>query len=166
METEIKLREPVKSDGKNIFNLIKRCKPLDVNSEYLYLLQSTYFKDTCSVATLDNDDAIGFISGYLAPNEKNVLFIWQVAVDERARGKSVAKRLLHEILDRDFCKDVEYIHTTISPDNESSKRFFEKFAKNLDANIETSVLFDNEDFSEGHEKEVLFKIGPFNKGKK
>ncbi|RXJ97316.1 diaminobutyrate acetyltransferase [Malaciobacter molluscorum] len=165
MGTQIKLTEPEKSDGKKIFNLINRCKPLDVNSEYLYLLQSTYFSNTCSVAKIDNE-VIGFISGYLVPNKSDTLFIWQVAVDERARGKSVAKNLLLEILNRECNNNIKYIHTTISPDNKASQRFFEKFAKDFDANVESSTFLEIEDFNNAHEKEVLYKIGPLNKGKK
>ncbi|RXJ83889.1 diaminobutyrate acetyltransferase [Arcobacter sp. CECT 8985] len=165
MGTQIKLSEPKKSDGKEIFNLINRCKPLDVNSEYLYLLQSTYFSKTCSVAKID-DKVIGFISGYLVPNENDTLFIWQVAVDETARGKSVAKNLLLEILNRECNKHINYIHTTISPSNKSSQRFFEKFATNFETKIESSTFLEIEDFNSAHEEEVLYKIGPLKKGKK
>ncbi|AXH15230.1 diaminobutyrate acetyltransferase [Malaciobacter mytili] len=165
MNKQINIEQPTKKHAKEIFKLVNRCKPLDINSEYLYLLQTTYFKDTCSVALMENK-AIGFISGYLVPNKKDTLFIWQVAVDEIARGEGLAKKLLLEILQRDNLQEVEYIHTTISPSNIPSQKFFEKFASDLNTTIKKSILFDKDDFNNGHEQEVLYEIGPFKKGKK
>lgn len=165
MNKKFDITYPTKKQAKEIFKLVSRCKPLDINSEYLYLLQSTYFKDTCSVAFFE-DEAVGFISGYLVPNKKNTLFIWQVAVDKIARGEGLARKLLLEILQREHLNDVEYIHTTISPNNIPSQKFFEKFASELNTTIKKSILFDNDDFNSGHEQEVLYEIGPIKKGKK
>ena len=44
---------------------------------------------------------IGFLSGYRPPTASETLFVWQVAVDEKARGKGLAKRMLTELLERD-----------------------------------------------------------------
>ncbi len=165
MNSNFNIIHPTKKHAKEIFKLVSRCKPLDINSEYLYLLQTTYFKDTCSLALLEKK-AIGFISGYLVPNKTNTLFIWQVAVDKQARGKGLAKKLLLEILQREHSKNIEYIHTTISPQNIPSQKFFEKLASDLNTTIKKSILFDNDDFTTEHEQEVLFEIGPIKKGKK
>ena len=82
---DISIRYPRKNDASEIYNLVKNSKVLDLNSEYLYLLQSTHFIDTCSVAICD-EEVVGFVSGYKLPNNQNTLFIWQVAVDEKFRG--------------------------------------------------------------------------------
>ena len=154
---EIVLRKPIKNDAKKIYNLVKDTKVLDLNSEYLYLLQCTHFKDTCCVA-LYEEEVVGFVSGYIVPGQNDVLFIWQVGVDERFRGKSVAGKLILEILNSNSSKNIKYIHTTISPSNRSSQRLFEKVAGSLKGNLVKEEFFKVEDFNNAHEDEILYKI--------
>jgi L-2,4-diaminobutyric acid acetyltransferase len=162
MQDEILFREPKKEDAKHIVDLIKRGGTLDLNSEYLYLLQSTHFSQTCCVAT-HNDEVIGFVSGYLNPKSTNELFIWQVAVDSRFRGKNLAQRIILSIFNRSELKDVTYICATVSPSNLSSQRVFEKIATGLNTELKKETLFSVEDFLDGHEEEVQFLIGPAKK---
>jgi len=156
----IVIRKPKKDDAGQIFDLVKNSKILDLNSEYLYLLQSTHFSNTCSVAVYENK-IIGFVSGYMMPELLNNLFIWQVAVDEEFRGNDIAKKLIINILKRDGL-DVKCIQTTVSPSNSASLRVFEKVAKELVTKIKSSKFFESNDFKNNHEEEVLYKIGPFN----
>lgn len=156
---DITLRKPKKSDAKQIFKLVDGTNVLDLNSEYLYLLQTTYFKDTCAVALVE-DEVIGFVSGYIDPRDKNVLFIWQVGVNSKYRGRSVAKNLIIHILDSISTQGIKYIHTTISPSNSSSQRVFEKLANEFNADIQKESFFELEDFIDAHEEEILYKIGP------
>lgn len=154
---DIKLRVPNKDDAKKIYNLVKDTNVLDVNSEYLYLLQTTHFKEYCCVATLD-DSIVGFTSGYIIPDRNDTLFIWQVAVDEIARGNGLAGKMLVDILQRDHLKNITTIHTTISPSNNSSKRLFEKLSKQYGVSFKSETMFKIEDFNNAHEDEVLYKI--------
>jgi len=99
-QKQLKLCIPSPSDGASVFRLINQCPPLDTNSMYCNLLQCTHFAKT-SVAAVQNNgaekDLLGFISGYLKPENKNTLFIWQVAVDERARGIGLAGSMLKHL---------------------------------------------------------------------
>lgn len=158
-KSNIILRKPRKEDGKKIHKLVESTKVLDVNSEYLYLLQSTHFQDLCSVATYE-DKVIGFVSGYMIPNEADTLFIWQVAVDDNFRGNDLARRLIMEIINRKEL-GINYLHTTVSPSNNASIRVFEKVAKHFDTKMDSFEFFVAEDFEHQHEEEVLYKIGPF-----
>lgn len=151
---------PQKKDSKKIFNLVKNTKVLDINSEYLYLLQTTHFRNTCCVVK-EEDNIVGFISGYVHPQRNNVLFIWQVAVDEKVRGKSIAKKMMLDILKREENKNIKYINTTVSPSNKASIRAFEKLAQDLNTKIKGENFFEIEDFISSHEEEVLYEIGPF-----
>ncbi|WP_419767308.1 diaminobutyrate acetyltransferase [Arcobacter sp.] len=155
----IMIRKPEKSDAIQIYDLVKESKVLDLNSEYLYLLQSTHFSSTCAVA-LHEEKVIGFVSGYLKPDENNSLFIWQVAVDGKYRGNDIAGRLIMNIIKRDFL-DVEKIYTTVSPSNISSIKVFEKVAKGLNTKMTSSTFFEKNDFKNSHEDETLYEIGPF-----
>lgn len=166
MGSSILFRKPQKNDAKEIVNLIKTGGTLDINSEYLYLLQSTHFNETCSVATYE-DEIIGFVSGYLVPNEEEKLFIWQVAVSSKFRGQNLAMQIIMDIFNRNnSIKEIKYILSTVSPSNESSQKVFEKIAKHFDTKIENKTLFSLDDFIDAHEIEVQYLIGPITKNNK
>lgn len=156
------IRVPKKEDGKHIFKLIKDGGVLDLNSQYLYLLQTTHFQNTCCVIE-DQNNIIGFVSGYYLPKDSKKLFIWQVAVKKEYRGQNLAFLMINDIVKRE---DINYILSTVSPSNNSSKRVFEKCANYYNTKIEKSTLFSLEDFISSHEEEIQFKIGPINKEKK
>ncbi|MDZ7819397.1 MAG: diaminobutyrate acetyltransferase [Aliarcobacter sp.] len=162
MDSSILFRIPQKKDAKKIVDLIKSGGSLDLNSEYLYLLQTTHFNETCSVAVYE-DKIIGFVSGYLLPKEEEKLFIWQVAVSSKFRGQNLAKRIIMDIFNRNNSKkQIKYILSTVSPSNKSSQRVFEKVANDFDTNIKNETLFSLDDFIDSHEIEVQYTIGPIN----
>ncbi|SBS35128.1 L-2,4-diaminobutyric acid acetyltransferase [Marinomonas aquimarina] len=157
----IELRKPVAEDGMALFDLVERCQPLDTNSSYCNLLQCSHFADTGVAATLANQ-LVGFVSGYIKPNEADVWFVWQVAVGAEARGCGLAKRMLQSVLSRPALQQVQYLETTITPDNEASWALFTSLAKTLNAPMEKSVLFEQQQHFKGrHKTEYLVRIGPF-----
>ncbi len=160
-KASITLREPIAEDGASVFDLISACPPLDTNSMYCNLLQSSHFSQTSVAAEMDGN-LVGFISGYVLPKQPDTLFIWQVAVGEKARGQGLASRMLRHILERDICKPVKYIETTITPDNRASWALFESLANKLNTQLNRSVMFDRQQhFAGQHETEMLVKVGPF-----
>ncbi len=160
-ETDILLRVPNADDGPALHDLIAACPPLDRNSRYCNLLQVTHFADTAVVAEMDGR-IVGSITGYLKPRDPGVLFIWQVAVHEQARGRRLATRMMDEIVDRDFCRGVRWMETTIEPGNEASWKAFQKFADARNAPTEQSLLFSRDrHFAGAHGDEMLLRIGPF-----
>jgi L-2,4-diaminobutyric acid acetyltransferase len=106
-------------------------------------------------------DIVGFISGYIQPDKPDTLFIWQVAVGEKARGQGLAGRMLKDILARPHCEQVNFIETTITPDNRASWALFESLSRKLGAELNHSVMFDRQQhFAGQHETEMLVRIGP------
>ena len=161
VESNIKLRKPVTEDGMALFDLVKRCSPLDQNSAYCNLLQCSHFAETGIAAELDGE-LVGFVSGYRVPAQPDVLFVWQVAVDAKARGRGLSKNMVLELLKRSSLSGIQYIETTITPDNEASWGLFRSLAKALNAPFESSIHFDEaEHFHGRHKTEHLVKIGPF-----
>lgn len=159
--SDVKLRPPKAEDAKAVWDLIRRCKPLDENSSYLYLLMCTHFADTCVVAERDGA-IVGFVSGYLQPKAPDKLFIWQVAVDSEARGLGLGRGMLLDILLRDSCKSVTHLETTVSPSNEASRRMFQGVADRMKTELHEAPHFSAELMGEeGHEDENLITIGPF-----
>ncbi|MEN6475206.1 MAG: diaminobutyrate acetyltransferase [Syntrophaceae bacterium] len=159
----IVFRKPEIKDGAGIYALVKRSKPLDVNSLYSYILLSAHFADTCIVADIQGD-IVGYISGFLPPGFDDTLFVWQVAVGEEVRKKGVAISMVKALLQRPCLSGVKWIDTTVTPSNDASTRLFQSLARILSTSLHTSVFF-TEDLFEGqsHEEEVLFRIGPFSR---
>ncbi|WP_221892316.1 diaminobutyrate acetyltransferase [Teredinibacter haidensis] len=160
----IKFRIPVLEDGMSVFRLIQRCPPLDTNSSYCNLLQCGHFSSTSVAADLDGE-LVGFISGYLVPERPGILFIWQVAVDERARGLGLVSQMLAHMLNRSSCRGIRHLETTITKDNKPSWGLFKSLAKRLGADIQSSSWLDKQAHFDGqHDSESLVRIGPFNLG--
>jgi L-2,4-diaminobutyric acid acetyltransferase len=156
------LRAPRSTDGMAIHRLIERCKPLDENSLYCNLLQASHFRDTSVVAEGPDGELLGFISGYLLPERDDTLFVWQVAVSADARGMGLGKKMLRKLVERNPDQAISFLHTTVTPDNDASWGMFKSFAKELDAPLETTVMFASDVHFRGeHDDEVLLQIGPF-----
>lgn len=129
-QNEIIYRPPRSEDGEDVWRLIGSCEPLDENSLYCNLLQCDHFGDTCIAAERADDGAlVGWISGYLLPDDPQTLFVWQVAVDKAVQGSGVGKHMLKALLDRDACDNVQSVKTTITAENDASWGLFSSLAR-------------------------------------
>ncbi len=160
--SNIVLKKPVPEDGAKVYRLVKKCPPLDANSVYCNLLQTSHFADTCVAAKRnDTQELVGFVSGYVLPNDPSTLFIWQVAVSESARGEGLAKKMVVNLLTRQSCVEVKFIHTTITKSNQASWALFRGLSKQLETDFKESIQFDQElHFNGQHDTEFLAEIGP------
>ncbi|MGM0433666.1 MAG: diaminobutyrate acetyltransferase [Pseudomonadota bacterium] len=157
----IELRQPKDTDGYRLHRLIAECPPLDPNSIYCNLLQCTHFAETGVAAELDGE-LVGFIAAYIPPTKPDTVFVWQVAVHEKARGTGLGKRMLRFIVERPACRNVRFMDTTITEDNEASWGLFLSFARDLGAETQRETFFDSDaHFGGQHDSEILLRIGPF-----
>jgi L-2,4-diaminobutyric acid acetyltransferase len=157
----LKLRKPAISDAHTIWTLIKTSPPLDVNSLYCYLIICAHFSGTSIVAE-HQGVVCGFISAYIRPDSGNTLYIWQVAVKNEYQRKGIAKAMIDSLLHRKFKFPVNYLETTVNPSNQASGNFFRSTAKLLNTQCQESIMFSEKDFGDqGHEAEILYRIGPF-----
>jgi L-2,4-diaminobutyric acid acetyltransferase len=153
------LRPPRPTDAPGLHRLIAACPPLDCNSAYAYLVICRDFAATSVVATAGGS-LIGALTGYRRPDRPDTLFVWQVAVAPEQRGRGLARRMLNEVLDRPTQRQVAWIETTIGPGNAASQALFAGFAASRGLRIETSLLCAGELLGDGHEPEVLHRVGP------
>ncbi len=155
------LRKPIAEDGLALHKLVADCSPLDPNSLYCNLLQCTHFRDTCVAAEL-NGKLVGFVSAYVPPAKAGTLFIWQVAIAEGQRGKGLAKTMLKALLHQLRERELHFLETTITPDNQASWSLFQSLAREFGCPLESSVWFEQErHFGGAHPEEHLLRIGPF-----
>jgi L-2,4-diaminobutyric acid acetyltransferase len=156
----VTFRVPRKTDGAAVWRLIRSCQPLDENSLYCNLLQCDHFADTCVAADRASDgELVGWVSAYLVPDDPRTLFVWQVAVDERAQGQGVARRMLSALLDRDACNGVRELKTTITRNNAASWALFRSFARRHGGELSSEPYFRKDDHFDGaHVTEHMVSI--------
>jgi len=155
----ILLQKPTIKNAKDIYNLVKNCPPLDVNSLYAYALVGEYFASTSCVAS-KSGEIIGFVSGFISDEKK--LFIWQVAVSSKSRGEGIAKKMLTFILKNN--STVEMVETTINPSNKASFALFDSISKKSGGELIGEELFmSKEEFVEAHEDEIRYIFTTKNK---
>lgn len=153
---DVVLRHPVLEDGTAVFDLVDACKPLDLNSHYLYLLQCSHFAPTCVVATL-HGEVLAWVSGYIPPKQTDTFFVWQVAVGEKARGLGLGKKLITWVLAQQT--GIQKIHTSITPDNAASWGLFKSLARDWGSDLTSRDWFDKQShFGGRHNTEVLVEI--------
>lgn len=154
--TDVVLRHPVLEDGTAVFDLVDACKPLDLNSHYLYLLQCSHFSQSCAVAILHGEVA-AWVSGYILPKQADTFFVWQVAVCEKARGLGLGKQLIHWVLAQQI--GIRRIHTSITPDNAASWGLFKSLAHAWGSDLSSRDWFEEQShFGGRHNTEVLVDI--------
>lgn len=154
---QVEFRRPTRADGADLWRLARDSGGLDLNSPYAYILWSDQFAKTSLIADVDGQ-AAGFVTGFLSPDNSDVLFIWQVAVASTHRGKGLAGRMLDALVDRLRPNAVE---ATVTPSNSASQRLFRGFARRHGCACREEPYLEPKHFPDrGHESEVLFHIGP------
>ncbi|MDX8404648.1 MAG: diaminobutyrate acetyltransferase [Mariprofundus sp.] len=160
---ELSFRSPVANDGPAMHALVERCKPLDVNSPYCYLILCEHFSSTCVVVEVNNE-VVAFVSAYVPPEKQDILFVWQVAVDARMRGQGLAKKMLKSLLSRPDLKRTTYVEGTVNPSNEASRALFKSLARDCSCTYDEELIVPAEMFGEGnHEQENLMRVGPIDR---
>lgn len=156
----LSFREPVANDGPVVHALIERCKPLDLNSRYCYIILCQHFSSSCVIAERDGE-MVGCVTAYIPPEQRDTLFIWQVAVDANVRGQGLAKRMLRALLSRSHLNSIRFIEATVNPSNEASRSLFRSLAAQGKCEMSESLIYPAEMFGDGdHEQENLLRVGP------
>ncbi len=155
------IRKVVIEDIAAVYKLLIANRPyVGLNSRYTYFLLARDFSDTCVVAEKDGE-IVAFSSGYLSPSRPDTFFNWETVVHKNYRGNGLQRRLLLYQL---CSSNATFFEGTVNPSNEASKRNFTALANQLHAPLERSMLFSEADFgSDGHEAEMLYRIGPISK---
>ena len=157
----VTFRAPRPDEGLRVHDFVEAGGVLDRNSLYCNVLMTHHFAATSAVA-VNEETVVGFVTAYVPPGCDDTLFVWQVGVDEAWRGRSIGRKLMLSILDRDICRSVQYLTATITPTNTASWALFESAAKTLEAPLEKAPLFDRDKhFGGRHESETEIRIGPF-----
>ena len=155
------MEEPTIEDGASMWRIARDARVLDVNSSYSYLLWCRDFAATSVVARDERGKTFAFVTGYIRPERPGTLVIWQIAVDDHRRGRGLAGAMLDHLAARLRSRQIiQRLETTISAENEASRRLFLSFAERHGAALERELLFPARLFPDAHESEHLYRIGP------
>lgn len=140
---------------------------LDVNSPHQYLLWCRDFAAT-SVVARRAGAVVGFVTGYRRPDEGDVLFVWQVAVDPAWGRRGLGARMVRAVAGRPAppaaggpgTGPARWVEATVTPGNVASDRPFRQLAADAGAGVATAPLFPAEAFPVGRDAEVLYRVGP------
>ncbi|TVR03995.1 MAG: diaminobutyrate acetyltransferase [Deltaproteobacteria bacterium] len=159
-DPSVAIRTTRPEDGAALWTIVRESGVLDENSCYAYILLCDQFRDTTLIAEIGGEP-VGFTTAFRSPLRPDAVFLWQVGVNEAARGRGVAGRLLDRLVRLPAASDASYLETTISPSNTASRRLFESFARRHGADLEESPGYGEGFFpGGGHEAEHHFRIGP------
>lgn len=156
---DIVYRSATAADGANMWRFVGEAGVLERNSSYTYILLCQHFGDTCMVAELDGE-IVGFVLAYIPPRQADTVFVWQVGVSSKMRGRGVGIRLLRHLLARDVCRNVSFLEASIAPSNTASQNLFRSFARKSHTSCRRLPFFPSEFFPEPHESEHLYRVGP------
>ncbi|TWI52893.1 diaminobutyrate acetyltransferase [Halalkalibacter nanhaiisediminis] len=155
----VRFEKPTVEDGAAMWELVNQ-STLDQNSAYKYIMMAEFFAETCVVAK-ENDKLVGFVTAFIPPERKDVVFVWQIGVDSSQRGKGLASKLLEELVQRHKGTNVEYVEATVTPSNKASQALFRRLARTHNTECEVTECFPEELFpGDHHEEELTFRIGP------
>jgi len=97
---------------------------------HFYKIMADHFGDTFFVAKEDKtemSDVLGYLMGFLSNKMKDHLFLWQIAVSEKAQGQGIGSKLLkHSIKYAQNSEECKAILATVDTDNLASQHLFEK----------------------------------------
>ncbi|WP_272506016.1 diaminobutyrate acetyltransferase [Natronobacillus azotifigens] len=155
----IQFAPPSSKDGAAMWKLVNR-STLDENSAYKYIMMSSYFSKTCVVAKHENQ-LVGFITGFVPPEQTDTIFVWQIGVDPDFQGQGIASKLLQALLDQQKSNQIRFVEATITPSNKASQTLFKKFARKHQTDCLIQPFFTEDLFPDNSfEEELKFRIGP------
>jgi L-2,4-diaminobutyric acid acetyltransferase len=111
------------------------------------------------VVAICNNEIIGFLIGYLKPNDPNCLFLWQGFVLEKFRKKSITSTMVKKLLNSEISQVVKSVEATICPSNIPSIKLIESITKEKKGRLKTTEFISAENFKgTSHEQELLYRI--------
>ncbi|SED79367.1 diaminobutyrate acetyltransferase [Ruania alba] len=151
---DLSIRSTTVADGGAMWELARECG-LDLNSSYAYLILAGDFSASCRLALLGSEP-VGYVLGYRPQDRPDHLFVWQVAVSSRARGRGVAGRMLHDLLDTN--PDVTVLEATVEETNDASRALFAAIARRRGGELTWTEGLRATDFPDDHAGEPRLEI--------
>lgn len=153
----IRVKHPILVESNDMWELAGKAG-LDVNSSYSYLMMTKFFNDRCFVIK-ENDDVIGFVTGFILKDD--VYFVWQIAIDPDYQGNRLSQVLLQSAVETLMDKhQIKFIQATVSPDNKASMGLFKAISSKYNTFFAVKEGFTENHFPDDKPEEKLIQVGP------
>jgi L-2,4-diaminobutyric acid acetyltransferase len=156
---DVEVRAPEIRDGPEIWRLVQETERLDKNSLYYYLLWCRDFSATSLVAH-SGRRLVGFITGYIKQDDPTTLVAWQIATAEDIPIPGLGGQLLTGFSELAIRHGATFVEGTVNPDNRAMIMGYRRLADRYGTNVVRNTQFGSELFNDGHDREVLYRIGP------
>lgn len=146
------------NDVESVRKFVDECKPLELHTPFTYWMLFNYFSNLC-LLTLEDEKIVGFISGIKSSSHEQVVYLWQIGVSKRHRGKKYSSTLLDNFFKSALDLNCNKIQVSIGPNNLASYQAFQKYSKKCSYNIcEIGKVSYHDKISNTTEYELLYEI--------
>ena len=133
----IRIEQVTLNDYPEIYRLSGSIEGIVQHPAHLYKIMAVHFGKTFFVARKSDHGSspiLGFMMGFISQSIQRHLFVWQIAVSEKAHGKGIGSGLLgHTIEYARKSGKCKAVMATVETTNTSSQRLFEKMGFHIDS---------------------------------
>ena len=146
-------------DGPQIWSLARKINResggLDLYALSNYERLCRDLSETCSVAEIDGH-VVGFATGFMMPDEKRGLFLWQTGLHPDYQGKGIGSKLETFLIDT---IKPNYLKFTVEASNGAANRTAQKKAEYMELPWNNPGAISSDDLGGNHEAEVIYYVG-------
>lgn len=114
------IRNCTSEDVGQVGALVNRCKPLLIlHTAYTYWVLFKYMSSTCFVLE-ENGKIIGYTTALRSTDNPDILFWWQMGIEEEYRGRKYSFLLTEAIVKKARALGCKHIQFTIDSSNRAS----------------------------------------------
>lgn len=133
----IQIEQVAVNDYPEIYRLSGKIEGIVQHPAHLYKIMAAHFGRTFFVARESDHGSsriLGFMMGFISQSIPGHLFVWQIAVSEKAHGTGIGSRLLgHTIEYARESEECKAVMATVETTNTGSQRLFEKMGFHIDS---------------------------------
>ena len=123
------IHNPYFDDYLKMHRLVGRIEGLVQHPAHVYKIMCDHFGDSVFLANEgepQETEPVGLMLGIISTKMKGLLFVWQIGVDENARGKGIGSKLLQSTIDHARNVGHRGVMATVETTNIASQKLFEK----------------------------------------
>lgn len=123
------IHNPYFDDYLKMHRLVGRIDGLVQHPAHVYKIMCDHFGDAVFLANEgepEETEPVGLMLGFISTRMNDLLFVWQIGVDESAQGKGIGSKLLQATIEHARKAGHRGLMATVETTNVASQKLFEK----------------------------------------